>query len=91
MRKLFKKSIACCLVLALSLCLFAGAISANALTTNPSYSTEAVTVAPGESTTIKFTVSDFSEIQGVILKVYVPAVVASINSVTADNEIGNIY
>jgi len=85
MRKLFKKSIACCLVLALSLCLFAGAISANALTTNPSYSTEAVTVAPGESTTIKFTVSDFSEIQGVILKVYVPAVVASINSVTADN------
>ncbi len=84
MRKLFKKSIACCLALALCLTLFAGAISANALTTNPSYSTEAVTVKPGESATIKFTVSDFSEIQGVILKVYVPAVVASIDAVTAN-------
>lgn len=84
MRKLFKKSLACCLVLALSLCMFAGAISANALTTTPTYSSEAVTVAPGESTTIKFTVADFSEIQGVLLKVYVPAVVASIDGVTAE-------
>ena len=82
MRKLFKKSLACCLVLALSLCMFAGAISANAeMTTNPAYSTEDVTVAPGESTTIKFTIKDFAEIQGVILKVYVPSVVSKINSV----------
>lgn len=84
MRKLFKKSLACCLALALCFTLFAGAISANALTTNPTYSTEDVTVAPGESTTIKFTIKDFAEIQGVILKVYVPSVVASIDKVTVE-------
>ena len=85
MRKLFKKSLACCLALALCFTLFAGAITVNAeLTTNPSYSTEDVTVAPGESTTIKFTIADFAEIQGVILKVYVPSVVASIDKVTVD-------
>ena len=84
MRKLFKKSLACCLALALCFTLFAGAISANALTTNPAYSTEDVTVAPGESTTIKFTIKDFAEIEGVILKVYVPSVVASIDKVTVE-------
>ena len=84
MRKLFKKSLACCLALALCFTLFAGALSANAESTTPAYSTEAVSVVQGESTTIKFTISAFASIQGVILKFYVPSVVASIDAVSVD-------
>lgn len=97
MRKLFKKSLACLLaaIFCVTLCVAAVPASAEA----PTYSTNAVEAKAGETVNIDFTVSNFINVKGAMIKLTLPEVVASITDVNLngadlaafDAETGNGY
>jgi len=84
MRKLFKKSLACILtaIICVSLCVVA--VPASAAT--PTYSTNEVVAKAGETVSIDFTVSNFTDVQGAIIKFSLPSVVASVSEVKINGE-----
>ena len=84
MRKLFKKSLACILtaIICVSLCVAAVPASAAA----PTYSTNVVEAKAGETVTIDFSVSNFANVKGAMIKFFLPEVVATIDAVTVNGE-----
>lgn len=79
MRKLFKKSLAICVAAVLCLTLFAGALSVNAEAST--FSTNAISAEPGDSVTVNFTITNFSEVEGARIRLTMPSVVESIDAV----------
>lgn len=83
MKKLFKKSLACLLAAILCVSLFVAAVPASAEALN--YSTNNVVAKAGETVEIDFTVANFSNVIGAMIKFYLPEAIASVDAVLVND------
>ena len=89
MKKVFKKSLSCLLTAVLCISLFVAAVPASAVT--PTYSTNDIEAKAGEAVNIDFTVSNFSNVIGAMIRVNLPSAIGSVESVTLNGEVFDAF